>query len=184
MGFHVLKTMCQIFQVLDHARPPVWNPGPKIEIPRPENHVLKCFRFRSWKPRVWKSRTQSWDPTPWKPYPKISQVLGLGDPECKLHDAKNWGSHVLKIMSKKFPGFGSWKPTPCTSQNWDLTSWKSCPRKFHVYVFVKCKQTPCGQKLRSHILKKPCAKTMGPWKPQVQTSRSPKLRSHVLITMP
>jgi len=28
------------------------NPGPKIEIPHLENHVLKVFKFRSWKPRV------------------------------------------------------------------------------------------------------------------------------------
>jgi len=48
-------------------KPPVWNPGPKIEIPHPKNHVLKVFRFRSWKPRVWKSRPQSWDPKSWKP---------------------------------------------------------------------------------------------------------------------
>jgi hypothetical protein len=32
--------------------------------------------------------------------------LGLGNPECKLQVSKNWGSHVLKIMSKKFPGLG------------------------------------------------------------------------------
>jgi hypothetical protein len=49
------------------VKPPVWNPGPKIEIPHPENHILKVFRFRSWKPRVWKSRPQSWDPKSWKP---------------------------------------------------------------------------------------------------------------------
>ncbi len=135
------------FQVLDHVKPPVRNPGPKIEIPHLENHVLKVFRFRSWKPRVWKSRPQSWDPKSWKPcpenhilkfprpqswdpkswkpYPKISHVfLGLGNPKCKLQVSKNWGSHVLKIMSKKFPSLGL---GPCTSQNWNLTSWKSCP---------------------------------------------------------
>jgi hypothetical protein len=52
------------------VKPPVWNPGPKIEIPHPENHILKVFRFRSWKPRVWKSRPQSWDPKSWKPCPE------------------------------------------------------------------------------------------------------------------
>ncbi len=99
------------FQVLDHVKAPVWNPGPKIEIPHPENHVLKVFRFRSSKPRVWKSRPQSWDPKSWKPYLKISQVfLGLGNPECKLQVSKNWGSHILKIMSKKFPGLGLGNP--------------------------------------------------------------------------
>ncbi len=56
------------------VKPPVWNPGPIIEIPSPENHVLKVFRFRSWKPRVWKSRPQSWDPKFWKPCPE-SHVL-------------------------------------------------------------------------------------------------------------
>jgi len=46
----------------------------------------------------------------WKPYLKISQVfLGLGNPECK-QVSKNWGSHVLKIMSKKFPGLGLGNP--------------------------------------------------------------------------
>jgi hypothetical protein len=58
------------FQVLDHVKPPVWNPGLKIEIPHPENHVLKVFRFRSWKPRVWKSKPQSWDPKSWKTCPE------------------------------------------------------------------------------------------------------------------
>jgi hypothetical protein len=33
------------FQVLDHVKPLVWNPGPKIEIPHLENHVLNVFRF-------------------------------------------------------------------------------------------------------------------------------------------
>jgi hypothetical protein len=27
-----------------HCEAPVLNPGPKIEIPHPENHVLKVFR--------------------------------------------------------------------------------------------------------------------------------------------
>jgi hypothetical protein len=36
--------------------------------------------------------------------------LGLGNPECKLQVSKNWGSHVLKIMSKKFPGLGLGNP--------------------------------------------------------------------------
>ncbi len=88
-----------------------WKSCVKIEIPHLENHILKVFRFRSWKPRVWKSRPQSWDPKSWKSYPKISQVfLGLGNPECKLQVSKNWGSHVLKIMSKKFPGLGLGNP--------------------------------------------------------------------------
>jgi hypothetical protein len=36
--------------------------------------------------------------------------LGLGNPECKLQVSKNWRSHVLKIMSKKFPGLGLGNP--------------------------------------------------------------------------
>jgi hypothetical protein len=36
--------------------------------------------------------------------------LGLGNPECKLYVSKNWGSHVLKIMSKIFPGLGLGNP--------------------------------------------------------------------------
>jgi hypothetical protein len=72
---------------------PVWNPGPKIEIPHPENHVLKVFKFRSWKPRVWKSRPQSWDPKSWKPYPKISQAQSW--------DPKSWKAcpenHILRM---------------------------------------------------------------------------------------
>ncbi len=62
------------------VKPPVWNPGPKIEIPHPENHVLKVFRFRSWKPRVWKSRPQSWDPKSWKPCPE-NHILKFPRPQ-------------------------------------------------------------------------------------------------------
>jgi hypothetical protein len=36
--------------------------------------------------------------------------LGLGNLECKLQVSKNWGSHVLKIMSKKFPGLSLGNP--------------------------------------------------------------------------
>jgi len=62
------------------VKPPVWNPGPKIEIPHPENHVLKVFRFRSWKPWVWKSRPQSWDPKSWKPCPE-NHILKFPRPQ-------------------------------------------------------------------------------------------------------
>jgi hypothetical protein len=58
----------------------VWNLGLKIEIPHPENHVLKVFRFRSWKPRVWKSRPQSWDPKAWKPCPE-NHILKFSRPQ-------------------------------------------------------------------------------------------------------
>jgi hypothetical protein len=74
------------------TKPPVWNPGPKIEIPHLENHVLKVFRFRFWKPRVWKSRPQSWDPKSWKPCP-----------ENHILKAPKLRSQVLKTMSWKFP---------------------------------------------------------------------------------
>jgi hypothetical protein len=59
---------------------PVWNPGPKIEIPHSENQVLKVFRFRSWKPRVWKSRPQSWDPKSRKPCPE-NDILKFSRPQ-------------------------------------------------------------------------------------------------------
>ncbi len=139
------------FQVLDHVKPPVWNPGPKIEIPHLENHVLKVFRFRSWKPRVWKSKAQSWDPKSWKSYPKISEVfLGLGNPECKLQVSKNWGSHVLKIMSKKFPGLGLGNPhrvRPKTEiSRPENHVFKNSMSRF--WWTPQCKQTPGGQKLR------------------------------------
>jgi hypothetical protein len=79
------------------VKPPVWNPGPKIEIPHPENHVLKVFRFRSWKPRVWKSRPQSWDPKSWKPCPE-NHILKFPRPES--WDPKFWKpcpeNHILK----------------------------------------------------------------------------------------
>jgi len=113
---------------LGSCEAPVWNPSPKIEISHLENHVLKVFRFWSWKPS-WKSCPQSFQVSiletasvkiqapklrsqvlktmSWKPYPKISQVfLDLGNPECKLYVSKNWGSHVLK----KFPGLGLGNP--------------------------------------------------------------------------
>ncbi len=82
------------------VKPPVWNPGPKIEIPHPENHVLRVFRFRSWKRRVWKSRPQSWDPKSWKPCPE-NHIL-------KFSKAPKLRSQVLKTMS--------WKPYPKISQ--------------------------------------------------------------------
>jgi hypothetical protein len=108
------------FQVLDHVKPPVWNPRPKIEIPHLENHVLKVFRFRSWKPRMWKSRPQSWDPTSWKSCPKNFQVWVLETHTLYVPKLK---SHVLKIMSLKIPCLGFGEPP-------------------------QCKQTPGGQKLR------------------------------------
>jgi hypothetical protein len=82
---------------------------------------LKVFRFRSWKPRVWKSRPQSWDPKSWKPYPKISQAPKLR-------------SQVLKTMS--------WKPypfclaaLPCLSDRWRKTLRKVTADDFPQWVF-------------------------------------------------
>ncbi len=97
-----------------------WKSCAKIEIPHPENHILKV-KPQSWDPKSWKPypkislapklRSRVLKTMSWKPYPKISQVfLGLGNPECKLQVSKNWGSHVLKIMSKKFPGLGLGNP--------------------------------------------------------------------------
>jgi hypothetical protein len=76
--------------------------------------------------------------------------LGLGNPECKLQVSKNWGSHVLKIMSKKFPGLGLGNPHHvCPKieisrpENHVL---KNSMSKF--WWTPQCKQTPGGQKLR------------------------------------
>jgi len=78
------------------VKPHVCNPGPKIEIPHPENHVLKVFRFRSWKPQVWKSRPQSWDPKSWKPCLE-NHILKFPKPQS--WDPKSWKScpenHIL-----------------------------------------------------------------------------------------
>jgi len=79
-------------------KPPVWNPGPKIEISHLENHVLKVFRFRSWKLRVWKSRPQSWNPKSWKPCPE-NHILKFPRPQS--WDPKSWKpcpeNHILKF---------------------------------------------------------------------------------------
>jgi hypothetical protein len=107
-------------------RSQVLKPYPKIsQAPKLKSQVLKTMSWKSY-PKIShapKLKSQVLKTMSWKPYPKISQVfLGLGNLECKLQVSKNWGSHVLKISR-----FGSWKPTPCMSQNWNLTSWKSCP---------------------------------------------------------
>ncbi len=92
----------------------VWNPGPKIEIPHPENHVLKVFRFRSWKPRVWKYRPQSWDPKSWKPCPE---------------------NHILRFWSgyhAKSDGSDRRTPGPPQIQKESRGSkWSKCPNKHH-----------------------------------------------------
>jgi len=93
------KSRLKSFQVLVLETASVKIQAPKVEIPSLENHILKF------------PRPQSWNPKFWKPYPKISQVfLGLGNRECKLQVSKNWGSHVLKIMSKKFPSLDFGNP--------------------------------------------------------------------------
>ncbi len=75
------------FQVLDHVKPPMWNPGFKIEIPHLENRVLKVFRFRSWKPRVWKSKPQSWNPKSWGIMPSFIIILILKGEKLVNFDA-------------------------------------------------------------------------------------------------
>ncbi len=131
-----------------------WKSCAKIEIPHPENHILKVFRFWYWKPRVWKSRPQSWDPKSWKPCPE-NHILKFPRPQS--WNPKSWKpcpeNHILKFLRsfwvletrsansrspktedptswkscpKNFQVW-VWKPTLCTSQNWNLTSWKSCP---------------------------------------------------------
>ncbi len=114
-----------------------WKSCAKIEIPHLENHILKVFRFRSWKSRVWKSRPQSWDPKSWKPYPKISRSVNSRFPKTK--DPTSWKScpknfqvwvletHTmyvpkLKIMSLKIPclGFGE-PPQVQANSRWPKT---------------------------------------------------------------
>ncbi len=97
------------------VKPPVWNPGPKIEIPHPENHILKVFRFWSWKPRVWKSRPQSWDPKSWKPCLE-NHILKFPRPQS--WDPKSWKPYP-KISQVFLPGLAwpapaalPWPPRP------------------------------------------------------------------------
>ncbi len=146
-----------------------WKSCAKIEIPHPENHILKVFRFRSWKPRVWKSRPQSWDPKSWKPCPE-NHILKFPRPQS--WDPKSW-----KPCPEKFPRPESWDPKswkPCPKNHilkfprsfWvletqsansrspkteDPTSWKSCPKNFQVWVLET--HTVYVPKLKSHILK-------------------------------
>ncbi len=95
---HVLKIMCQNWD------PTSWKSHPKSF----QVLVLETASVQIQAPKL---RSQVLKTMSWKPYPKISQVfLGLGNPECKLQVSKNWGSHLLKIMSKKFPGLGLGNP--------------------------------------------------------------------------
>jgi hypothetical protein len=107
------------------VKPLVWNPGPKIEIPHPENHVLKVFRFRSWKPRVWKSRPQSWDPKSWEPCPE---------------------NHVLKTIScSSDSGCGpvtTQRVTGRTDRQTHSKSTADTKRKQRIKVKQMSKQTP------------------------------------------
>jgi hypothetical protein len=101
-----------------------WKSCAKIEIPHPENHILKVFRFRSWKPRVWKSRPQSWDPKSWNhilKFPRSFWVL----------ETRSANSKSPKIE--------------------DPMSWKSCPKNFQVWVLET--HTVYVPKLKSHVLK-------------------------------
>ncbi len=69
---------------------------------------------------------------------------------------------------------------PCVksrSQNWDLTSWKSCPKSFQVSILETASVKIQAPKLRSQVLK-----TMS-WKPYPKISKAPKLRSQILKTM-
>ncbi len=112
----------------------MWNPGPKIEIPHPENHVLKVFRFRSWKPRVWKSRPQSWDPKSWKPCLE-NHILKFPRPQS--WDLKSWKpcleNHILK-----FPRSFCLAALPCLSDKhcrWRKTLRKVTADNFLQWVF-------------------------------------------------
>ncbi len=128
-----------------------WKSCAKIEIPHPENHILKVFRFRSWKPRVWKSRPQSWDPKSWKPCPEnhilkfprsfwVLETRSANSRSPKLEDPTSW----------KFPGLGVGNPhrvCPKTEisclENHVLKNFMS-----RFWWTPQCKQTPGGQKLR------------------------------------
>jgi hypothetical protein len=117
------------------------------------SQVLKTM---SWKPypkisQAPKLRSQVLKTMSWKPYPKISQVfLGLGNLECKLQVSKNWVSHVLKIMSKKFPGLGLGNPHRVRPKT-EISHPKNHVLKNSMSRFwwtPQCKQTLGGQKLR------------------------------------
>jgi hypothetical protein len=75
-----------------------WKSCAKIEIPHLENHILKVFRFRSWKLRVWKSRPRSWDPKSWKP--RLENHI-LKFPRPQSWDPMSWKpcpeNHILKF---------------------------------------------------------------------------------------
>jgi hypothetical protein len=117
----------------------------------PKSFQVSVLETASVKIQAPKLRSQVLKTMSWKPYPKISQVfLGLGNPECKLQVSKNWGSHILKIMSKKFPSLGlgnSHRVRPKTEisrpENHVL---KNSMSRF--WWTPQCKQTPGGQKLR------------------------------------
>ncbi len=106
-----------------------WKSCAKIEIPHPENHILKVFRFRSWKPWVWKSRPQSWDPKSWKP--------------CLEN-------HILKFP-RSFWVLETRSANSRSPKIEDPTSWKSCPKNFQVWVLET--HTVYIPKLKSHVLK-------------------------------
>jgi hypothetical protein len=128
-----------------------WKSCAKIEIPHPENHILKVFRFRSWKPRVWKSRPQSWDPKFWKPCPE-NHILKFPRPQS--WDLKSWKScpenHILKFP-RSFWVLETRSANSRSPKTKDLTSWKSCPKNFQVWVLET--HTVYVPKLKSHVLK-------------------------------
>jgi hypothetical protein len=106
-----------------------WKSCAKIEIPHSENHILKVFRFRSWKQRVWKSRPQSWDLKFWKPCP---------------------GNHILKFP-RSFWVLETRSANSRSPKTEDPTSWKSCSKNFQVWVLET--HTVYVPKLKSHVLK-------------------------------
>jgi hypothetical protein len=59
------------------AKPPVWNPGPKVEIPSPENHVLKTISYNF--PGLFAWPALPWPPRPALPWPPC---LALPCPVC------------------------------------------------------------------------------------------------------
>jgi len=147
---HVLKIMCQKIPspgsceaLCVKSRSQNWNPTSWKS--RPTNFQVSVLETTSVKIQAPKLRSQVLKTMSWKPYPKIFQAPKLKSQVLKtmswnfpgLFGSWKPGVQTLGLQKLRIPcpenhvqkisRFGSWKPTPCTSQNWNLTSWKSCP---------------------------------------------------------
>ncbi len=124
-----------------------WKSCAKIEIPHPKNHILKVFRFRSWKPRMWKSRPQSWDPKSWKPCPK-NYIVKF---------PRSFWVFETRSANSRFP------------KTEDPTSWKSCLKNFQVWVLET--HTVYVPKLKFHVLKIMSVQANSRW-PKTETIKN------------